>query len=155
MGTPGVLLDLSKDDITDALITHKGIVSKCARQFGCTRETFLNYVYKDKELVELMATMRAEPDRLYLDLAEDNVITFLENEHYPMTTYVLDKKGAKRGWIAKAEEKSEELNLILALQKQLREQQLELQAYRDALQASSKPPQADSSKSVSTDQAQS
>ena len=154
MGTPGVLLDITKDDISDALIRNKGIVSKCAREFGCARETFLNHVYKDKELVELMAAMRAEPDRLYLDLAEDNVISFLEDRHYPMTTYVLDKKGKSRNW-TQEEHKADELNRLIALERENRALLAKLQAYHDASQASQVPLLAESDRSESNDQAQS
>ena len=78
--------------------------------------------------------------------------------------FVLAKKNTAMAiWLGKQwlgqrdreEEQKNDLNLLLKLQQENRELQLKLQAYHDALQASSKPAPAESNKSESSDQAQS
>jgi len=155
MGTPGIPLNIEKETLISLLKKHRGRIKHCANELGCQRHTFLKYVEDYADVIELMNNLRNGYDEMVLNLAEENVIAFLEEGHYQMTTYVLDRKGHKRNWQPTPDEKAEELNQVVALRKQNREQLVELQAYRDALQSSTKPHQEVPDKSVSNDPKQS
>lgn len=168
MGTPGVPLNIPKETIEAALKLHKGKITYVARQLDIAHSTLYRIIRANPDLEQLTNELRHEHDDFLLDGSEDNLAYFLgervNNPQQCLTTtfYVLNTKGAKRGYlpaeVAAAQiESNKGANLGLSLEEmqEFAEWRAARKAHRNAKQAETKPRQGDSDTPESSAQAQS
>ena len=104
MGTPGVKSNITKHDIVDALKRNHGVISQAAVELGITRQGLNQIMRGYPDIMEQLPLFRANFEEHLLDTAEATVqyCMNLRKEKTAVAlraaTYVLDKRGAGRGW---------------------------------------------------------
>jgi hypothetical protein len=165
MGTQGVLWDVPKLEICEALKRNKGRLVATAKELNCCFTTLDKNIKKDQELVELVAELRRWGGHGRVDKAEDildkamcnadqDIRTALSAAFYTLNT---DDMAKERGWGNKLKEDANQpsLDQTVLLQKQNFELQAKLQACHSALQAAGVQIPASLDKSQSDGQARS
>lgn len=162
MGTPGVPLDINKDDLINSIKKHKGRVKHIAAEFNCHRGSLLPIIREIPEAFELLNLLRNGYDDLVLGMAEDNIVTLLEDCDSTATFFTLNTRGEKRGWVPKgagnsqsAEQAIAQLKLTLSEQQELAELRSKQRADHSVLPSVPVPDPAIDCKSQSDDLTQS
>lgn len=75
-----------------------GNLTAVANHLFCDRKTVYNYLYANPELKEAVDKARYEFKDRIVDMAEENLESFLEDRHWYATKYVLDTQGRKKGY---------------------------------------------------------
>lgn len=162
MGTQGVPIDIKELDLIASLKRHKGRVKYVAKEFKCARATLLKCMQQYPEVIAIRDLLRNGYDDMVLDLAEDNVVSLLENCDSTTTFFTLNTRGEKRGWVPKgagnsqsAEQAIAQLKLTLSEQQELAELRSKQRVDHSALPSVQAPDLAVDCKSQSDDPTQS
>ena len=92
-------IDTHKKALLQALEKSLGIVTTACRQVGITRQTFYNYLEKDKKFAEAVKDI----ENIALDFAESALFKNIGNRKEASTIFYLKTKGRHRGYIEKQE----------------------------------------------------
>lgn len=107
MGTPGVPLVFTKDEIREALKKAKGKVTYAAKALNCSYQVIKNKIDADPDLIKLVSELRHEFDSLLLDSSEDTLLYAQTKRDVDLgnalkaSFYILNNKGRERGYIHK------------------------------------------------------
>jgi len=85
----------SKKIIRDALIASNGILSRAAKQLGCSRSTITDWLDKHPDLDRELQDIKES----YVDLAEGSLLTQVAEKNTQATIFLLRSLGRKRGWV--------------------------------------------------------
>ena len=126
MGTSGVPLNITENEIRDAIIKYKGVIRKMSEAFDISPETMYRHYYKYPNLKPLLEEYRnCRKDRM-LDTAED-VLDYAMSEckeadinaALKASMYFLNNRGKERGYSSLPEQSKEgqkdALNAVLTL----------------------------------------
>jgi len=89
--------------VKDALERADGVRKQAARYLGCSRETVDRYVRKHPELNDRLHGITEE----LVDLAETQLHRQVREGKWAAIKFVLETKGAERGWVTKRETSGE------------------------------------------------
>lgn len=87
------------EEVADAITNADGILSKAARDLGCTRQTVHNYVNR-------YATVKSAYDEAndkFIDEAEEQLQKHVKRGSLPAIMFVLKTKGKHRGYVERSE----------------------------------------------------
>ena len=87
------------EQVQDALERAGGVRTVAARYLGCSRECVQGYIRRHPELQRAEAGISEE----LVDLAETQLQKAVREGKWAAVKFVLETKGAERGWVAKKE----------------------------------------------------
>jgi hypothetical protein len=121
-------MDILKKRFIDALIRHKGIITRAAKSAKQARSTFYNWYNDDAEFKAAVDDIQ----EVALDFAEGKLFDLITKEDTTATIFYLKTKGRKRGYIEKQAEddappviisvnvtKEEQINIAKNLREQI------------------------------------
>ena len=89
---------LNRKQLIDSILRNKGIISAVAQEMGVTPWTIYNYRDKYSTVADAIEEARYNLDMSLLDGAEVKLSEAVKQGEAWAIRYVLDKKGAKRGY---------------------------------------------------------
>jgi hypothetical protein len=85
----------SKKIIREALIASNGILSRAAKQLGCSRTTITEWLERCPDLDQELQDIKES----YVDLAESSLLSQIAEKNTQATIFLLRSLGRKRGWV--------------------------------------------------------
>lgn len=104
MGTPGVPLNITKDEIREAIKKARGRVTHAAKALSISHNTIYTKLNEDPELWECVHEARKANDEYMLDMAEDTLLHAISKRDDDGTNalkssfFILNNKGRGRGY---------------------------------------------------------
>ena len=95
------------DQIADALIVHRGVVTDAAEDLGVQRENLSRRISRNKRLREIRDEMRVAAKDEVVDLAESKIYKLISDpshkHHATAVIFTLKCHGKERGWVERQE----------------------------------------------------
>lgn len=114
MGTPGVPLDITKEQIVQSIKKCKGIGKNICKDLSICYHTFLRQINKDPELVQLLKDVRHAKIEEQLDYHEEVLEYASSLKEQDLTNalkaafFYLNNKGKERGYSSLPEQAKEQ-----------------------------------------------